>query len=548
MATKVTDPALLAILNGDSSPAGYGELRSTAPVGTNLPPEEANKAVLQLFDPANPVNNAPQPAKVTDPALLAILNGEQPTVPTEPTAPVRQAPIEQLGNSQFSKNVNADTKAAVESGLQKIMQAGSTEPAFPETFGSDTALGRFAQQAARPFRPALGAVEIASAPLLSTTKNLIAKPVAEATGSEGLGGAAEILSMILAPSGAKSLGSSLGKVGKSLDDTALGRLAKDVGSADFGAGVRNVGAAIEQSGIKSADKARTQFVEDLILPKATPSVKEDLVGRTAEKGWNRKKVVELSPQEQEIAQTVAGIKGVKKSNSLQGNANAIQEANRAEADNLIAALRKNDVAIADDEIVNGLASVRDSLAKNPYVSGTDASKAADSVVNQALEIVMAQPRTASGLLQARKDLDAWVKSQKPNVFDAVDSPVSVAVREVRQGINNIVDKAVPDVAVKESLRKQSNLYRAHDSIATKAKDEAGSRIGRAAQAISKGISVKQGVLGAGALAGLGVTGLAPVVGGAAVPALALYGAKKAISSPELRKAVGGSLRKIGESL
>lgn len=303
------------------------------------------------------------------------------------------------------------------------------------------------------------------------------------------------------------------------------------------------GSALEKSAAKSVESAKSNFVKDLILPKQTPSVKEDLVGRTKEVGWNRRKEVILTPQEQEIADTVSAIPEVKKSNSLQGNANAIQQANRKEAENLIENLKKNDVPIESDVIANGLSGIRDKLAKNPYLSGVDASKAADSVVNQAMEIIQKNPRTASGLLQSRKDLDAWVKSQKPNIFDAADSPVSTAVREVRQGINDIVDASVPDAAVKDSLRRQSNLYRAHEAIASKAKDEASTRLGRAVQSVGKGVSLKQGIAGTAALAGLGATGLAaPAAGGA----LAIYGAKKAITSPALRKGIGKTLSTTGK--
>lgn len=324
--------------------------------------------------------------------------------------------------------------------------------------------------------------------------------------------------------------------------------ALNVAREGTGEALAKIGGAVERSGVKSAERTRSDFINDLILEKETAGVREDRVGRTKEVGLNRRKVVELTPQEQEIASTVAAIPKVKPSNSLQGNANAIQEANRSEAEALISKLRENDVEIGGDTIAQGLTQIKDNLSKNPYLSGVDASKAAESVVNQAMEIIQKNPRTASGLLQSRKDLDAWVKSQKPNIFDAADSPVSTAVREVRQGINDMVDAAVPDAEVKVSLRKQSNLYRAHENIATKAKDEAKTRAGRVAQNIGKAVTLK-GAVGAGAgLAGLGISGVASAAPAAIGAGLALYGVKKLATSPALRKGAGATLRKIGETI
>lgn len=353
------------------------------------------------------------------------------------------------------------------------------------------------------------------------------------------------------PGADKTLG-QIGDTAKAAANIALsvpaGKGFKAVASEGVSPVLTGVGSALEKSGQKAAQSKKMEFISDLIMPKATPGVREDLVGRTKEVGLNRKKVVQLTPQEQEIADTVSQIPGVKKSNSLQGNANAIQNANLDEAQSLINKLQKNDVEIPSENIAAGFSKVADELSKNPYLSGVDASKSAKTVVSNAMEFVQKNPRTASGLLQARKDFDAWVKAQKPNIFDAADAPVSVAVRQVRQAINDMVDGAVPDAHVKDSLRKQSNLYRAHENIATKAKDEAATRLGRAKDSISHAITLKNSIAGAGALAGLSATGaLAPALGVLGAGALARYGAKAALG-PTARKATGYALRKIGETI
>lgn len=87
-----------------------------------------------------------------------------------------------------------------------------------------------------------------------------------------------------------------------------------------------------------------------------------------------------------------------------------------------------------------------------------------------------RPVTALDILQARKKLDGWIGglSGGGSVFDpATENAKTIALRAIRQGANDLVATKAPDVAVKELLQRQSNLYRALDYIVPNVKGELG---------------------------------------------------------------------------
>lgn len=315
-------------------------------------------------------------------------------------------------------------------------------------------------------------------------------------------------------------------------------------ASDAAGGItKGAGNALYQSGQEAFQAKRDGFLQDLITPKQTPTVKSDQFSRSTEQGLLRNRIVQPTTQEQSIMATLSDLP-VTKNKSLLANYNIINDAKNTEAQNLIDVLQKNDVTIPAQDILNPLADVRQSLANNPYITGNGA-KAAESVINGALDHIANNPQTASGLLQSRKDFDTWVSNQKKeSIFNPeTEGPVSAAVQQVRQSINNIVDNAVPDVGVKNSLKKQSNMYRAMDAIETKGGQEGKNIISRATNKISSLLPAKTALGNAGAIAA-GATGLAmaPAITGLAAGA---YGAGKIVAAPITRKIIGKTLKGVG---
>lgn len=331
-----------------------------------------------------------------------------------------------------------------------------------------------------------------------------------------------------------NMGNSLAMVKGGLD--AASGTASAVGS-----GLKNVGQDI-------IDNRKANFAKNLVMPVPTKSVLEDQVSRTTQTPILGRKIVSPDNLEQNSINAVSEIPGVSKIKSYQSNYNIISEANQKEAENLISSLKQNDVTIADDTIINALSNVRNNLAKNPYVVG-GGEKAAEATVNNALDIIQKHPQTASGLLQARKEFDSFIKSQKPKIFDtASDSPVTAAVREVRQSINDLVDQAVPNTDVRASLGKQSALYNAMDNIEPKAAAEGNNRVSRFIKSTSDKIPIKNPIVkGAAEVAALGGLGTAAVTApAAATGAAGIYLGAKAL--PYALKAAGFTLDNAGNLL
>lgn len=314
-----------------------------------------------------------------------------------------------------------------------------------------------------------------------------------------------------------------------------------------GAVTSKAGQGLVKLGEKQVANQDSKFVKDLVMPKLTKAVREDQVGRTTEKGLLRSAVVEPTFMEKRAIDEVSKIPGVKDTNSLQGNYNIISEANEAEAKALKATLAASNVTVSDDVVLDTLSKIRKDLANpatHPYMIG-DGAKAAENVVNSALEHINNHPRTPAGLLQARKDFDKYVK---PGQFDpTVYKPANVAIQQVRQAMNQMIEDAVPTAGVKASLAKQSGLIHALDNIEEKAAAESKNRIGRFGKKLSDKVSLKNGLIGTSAALGLGGVAAAnslPVVGTLA----GAYGAKKLLTSPITKKAVGQTIKKTGQAL
>jgi hypothetical protein len=163
--------------------------------------------------------------------------------------------------------------------------------------------------------------------------------------------------------------------------------------------------------------------------------------------------------------------------------------------------------------------------------------------------------TASGILKARKQYDRWVLSQKPKAFNATtENAFTLANREIRNALNNILERKAPNVGVKSQLAKQSSLYKAMENLTPKAAEEANTAIGRIVQNIGKAIGIRNtamqqlaGVIGLGGIA----AGSAAFAGPAAaigVPSFLIYKAGKFIMKPEVKNAMSKVLRQVESKL
>lgn len=326
------------------------------------------------------------------------------------------------------------------------------------------------------------------------------------------------------------------------------------GIAKSGTVLEKAGTALERSGLEGIDKAKKEFVQDLIMPKETKKVLEDQVRRTREEGRGlfKRSIVEPTKREAQIAETVSQIPGVKKGNTFQQNFNAIQDAVVGEAENLKMMLELNDFKYKPKQFKKELKKGIKDLSEDPEIVG-DAALTADRLINKFLSIASKESKTGSGLLEARKKYDSYVKSRKgERILDPkTENAFSVANDKIRQITNKFIDGRAPNANVKESLRKQSNMYDAMKNITPKAAEEANTAIGRFFQRSARMLGTRNKIVQASAAA-LGIGGLgaasffAPIIAVGAGAGGAAVGTYKLLKNPTVRNQLGKLLKEVGD--
>jgi len=336
------------------------------------------------------------------------------------------------------------------------------------------------------------------------------------------------------------------KGGKSIEKP----ISKTVGKA-----TEKVGVGLIKSGEKIAQTEKQSFVRDLIKPVQTKAVKESQVARTTETGKGIFKKSIIAPTKAELAseKVVSTIKGVEKSKTVQQNFNTIKKSNIEEALRLENSIKANEFQVPKGETLLRIERAGNNLLESPLITG-DAEKTAQKLITGAKKFIEKNPETGSGVLKARKQYDIWVRSQKPSVFDAkADSAFTLANREIRSAMNNLLEERASSLGIKESLKKQSSLFNALENLTPKAAIEADSAIGRTMQNIGKVLGTKsrvvQAVAAAAGIGGLGAAAtFAPAVAIAGIPTFLLWKGGQFILKPQVRIAIGNLLKEAGTKI
>lgn len=300
-------------------------------------------------------------------------------------------------------------------------------------------------------------------------------------------------------------------------------------------------------------RSQVEFLDDLVRPKQTAAVRSEQIRRTTEGGAFSGRTVQPSAAESAMADAVGSVQGVTSNNTMLNNLNLIDKEVRIEADALKKALSKNDIIVPRAEFTGALDDAIVRLGENPTLVG-DAARSASRVMDKMKSIVAKNKSTGSGLLQSRKELDAWIKTQKPKIFDpAQESALSTAVREIRQTTNDFIDQRVVNVGVKQSLARQSNLLRSVENIAPKAAEEASNGALRLFQNIAKAIPIKgdaaQKIVTGLGIGGLGVAAtMVPFMTKIAIGGGTLVIGGKIVASPATKKGVSTLLRLADEAI
>ena len=197
------------------------------------------------------------------------------------------------------------------------------------------------------------------------------------------------------------------------------------------------------------------------------------------------------------------------------------------------------------------------LKDNPVLVG-DAGKVAERIYSKALDLLKKSDGSPASVMDVRRQLDDWVKSNGKSSFDGNENAYTVAQRSIRDFLNEQVAEAVPNTKVLEKLRRQHLLLRTKDRVLPKAAQEADTKIGRLAQNVSNALDLQMPKTMLGKVANVGIVGT--VLGGAAflgaLPALTGLAASGTLGyavyrtsvSPSLRRSLSAALRQVDDVL
>lgn len=310
---------------------------------------------------------------------------------------------------------------------------------------------------------------------------------------------------------------------------------------------------------KQIAKKRAETIKDLVLPIKTRKVLESEVARTTEKGIGpfKRSVVAPTVRESEIIREVSKIKGVSANKSAQQNYMAIKEANKKLANKLEVNVAKNRTPIPLTESSQAIDdAIKVVIDENPIIVG-NLKTTAKRVSEKAKKILSENDPTPSGLLKSRKEFDNWVRAlprgEAKLAVDASMESQSIAIKTVRNSMNDLLDSKVKSAAVKKGLKSQSLLYNALDNITPKAALSANTAIGRAWQNAFKVLGIRnKAIQSAAAVMGVGGLGaaaqFAPVFTAAVATAGAAGLAGKLVLSAKSKVFAGKLINIIDKAL
>lgn len=134
--------------------------------------------------------------------------------------------------------------------------------------------------------------------------------------------------------------------------------------------------------------------------------------------------------------------------------------------------------LTNDDIQTLQNGIKAEIERNPMLTG-DAGVNAQKIFNEFIRhLPTGKDATMEDVLDARQAVDSWIKTiGKGKAFDpSMENALSVGLRAVRQGANDLMESKVPDAGVKALLKKQTLLYDAMDGLAPKADSEVGTGV------------------------------------------------------------------------
>lgn len=200
---------------------------------------------------------------------------------------------------------------------------------------------------------------------------------------------------------------------------------------------------------------------DVVSPKLTTKETEAALAQGRGQGGGLFSKTKILPdtRTKQVAQAVTGI--VKKGATGAENISRVRSALETEAENLKTQIKSVDHPYTFKELSSKMNSIPEPIS----IKGTAFERQIGVVKKAALDIAKKSGGNVSNLLDARKEFDALVEKEYPNLYDRENAPMRNAITGIRNAMNDFIEENLPDdVKFKDSLKKQSLYYDAIDNI------------------------------------------------------------------------------------
>ena len=302
-------------------------------------------------------------------------------------------------------------------------------------------------------------------------------------------------------------------------------------------GLANTGMGLVRGGRRQQVGKRKELVTEALKP-----LDGFGQGTTYTKGWLSKKSYDPSADELEMIDVVSSIPEFDPKSTFIDNYNVIEDYIGRQANQLKTGIAKAgnpqiDLdALVEDIRTRAMAGLEDEV----YNRKGKARKIEEQL---RLFVEKAGKGTAIEVLEARQALDRALKKDQRSEQDVIATPSKAGRRAISEAVHEAIANNVPNVAVKDLLRKQALSYRALDVVDEKRRLEFDTVVSRAGQNLSRsGVNLPKNpasqVATGYAAANIVQSGIFPYLAAAGATAGAVYGASKAAMSPATKKFVG----------
>lgn len=318
--------------------------------------------------------------------------------------------------------------------------------------------------------------------------------------------------------------------------------------SDAGASLQETGAAITKGGLKELQGTKNELVTAMLEPTNTARIPtEDLKSKglfdtityDPDAGYTRDNI-----------DIIAEIPKVDPKKTYTYNSNVIEKARQAEQKKLESILGRTPVVVESDVVTQELGKRAGALLSSPEFKTMDATlqKKTEVIFKEAVRRIQSGDGSLLDLLQARRDVDAFIGRQKLGLDRNQASTLDLARRAVNGSLNDIIAELSDNVTVKQSLRKQSAMISALDIVNSKRAEDGRTVIARFKQ--NYGAYIPQTLAARAATATFAAGAFMqnwPLMTAAAVSGLAFAGGK-AVFTPEAKVLLGSMVKGAGDAI